>query len=169
MKLRPLLAPIVGAALLSFSTNVAQAVKPRVPIGTESASDLEVGCDADTTKALVRKFVRNYNEGRVAAMDRLWAREPRFEWFSTGPPGARFGPRAYNRASLVAYFRGRVRAQERIRLTELHAGYDPARNLVHFKGKLVRSARDLRLRPPHDFKGAADCETGRPVLIVWSM
>jgi hypothetical protein len=164
MKLRPLLAPIVAAALLGFSTSVAQAVLPRVAVGTNRSL-----CNADTTKALVRKFVRNYNEGRVAAIDRLWAREPGFQWFSTGPPGARLGPPAYNRATLAAYFRARVRVHERIRLTELHAGYDPERNIVHFSGKLVRSADDLRPRSPHDFKGAANCESGRPVLIVWSM
>jgi hypothetical protein len=162
MILRPLLGPIVAAALLSFSASVAQAVAPRVPIGTAS-------CNADTTKALVRRFVRDYSEGRVVAIDRLWAREPRFQWFSTGPPGARLGPRAYNRATLAGYFRARVRARERIRLTELRAGYDAARNIVHFSGKLVRSADDLRPRPPHDFKGAAACESGSPVLIVWSM
>jgi hypothetical protein len=162
MNLSPLFGPIVAAALLAFSASVAQADAPRVPIGTES-------CNADTTKALVRRFVRNYNEGRVTAIDRLWAREPRFQWFSAGPPGARLGSRAYKRATLAAYFRARVRAHERIGLTELRAGYDAARNLVHFSGRLVRSADDLRPRSPHDFKGAADCASGRSVLIVWSM
>jgi len=105
----------------------------------------------------------------VATIDRLWAPEPRFHWFSTGPPGARLGSRAYDRMTLAAYFRARVRVHERIRLTELGAGYDSRRNLVHFRGKLVRRADDLRPRPSHVFKGAADCESGRPWLIVWSM
>ncbi len=116
MKLRPLLAPIVAAALLASSASVAQAIAPRVLIGAKIGSGPEVGCSADTTKALVRKFVRNYNDGRVAAIDRLWAPEPRFQWFSTGPPGARLGSHAYNRATLAAYFRARERVHERIRL-----------------------------------------------------
>jgi len=62
-----------------------------------------------------------------------------------------------------------VRVHERIRLTELRAGFDPRRRIVNFAGKLVRSADDLLARPPHDFKRAADCVSGRPSLIVWSM
>ena len=38
--------------------------------------------------------------------------------------------------------------------------------IVNFSGKVVRSADDIRPRPPQDFKGAADCVSGRPTLIV---
>ena len=76
--------------------------------------------------------------------------------------GVRLGERAYDRATLAAYFRSRVRAHERIRLTLLRAGYDPTRNIVNFAGKLVRSAKDIRPRGPQDFKGAADCLSGPP-------
>jgi hypothetical protein len=138
-------------------------------LGTSVANGSDAGCTATATKALVRTFVRSYGEGRVAAIDRLWAPAPRFQWFSTGPPGARLGSRAYDRATLAGYFRTRVRVHERIRLTRLGAGYDPRRHLVRFAGKLVRSADDLRPRPPQAFKGAADCVAGRPTLIVWSM
>jgi hypothetical protein len=117
----------------------------------------------------MRTFVRNYAAGRVAVIDRLWAREPRFQWFSAGPPGARLGRPAYVRATLAAYFRSRIRRHERIRLTEVHAGYDPRSEIVDFSGKLVRSADDMRPRVPSDFKGAADCVSGRPTFIVWSM
>ena len=55
-------------------------------------------------------------------------------------------------------------------LTDLRARYDPGREIVNISGKLVRSADDIRRRrPPQDFKGAADCVSGRPMLIVWSM
>jgi hypothetical protein len=117
----------------------------------------------------VRTFVRTYSGGRVSVIVRLWAPEPRFRWFSTGPPGARLGRRAYDRSTLAGYFRTRVRKHERLRLAYLRAGYDPRRKVVDFSGKLVRSADDLRPRPPQDFKGAADCVSGRPSLIVWSM
>jgi hypothetical protein len=99
----------------------------------------------------------------------MWAPSPRFQWFSTGPPGARLGERAKDRTTLATYFRTRVRARERIRLTILGAGYDPTRDIVNFGGKLVRTAKDIRPRGPQDFKGAADCLSGRPLLIVWSM
>jgi hypothetical protein len=62
-----------------------------------------------------------------------------------------------------------VRVHERIRLTQLGAGYAATRDIVNFGGKLVRSADDIRSRAPQDFKGTADCVSGRPVFIVWSM
>ena len=126
-------------------------------------------CTADATRALVRAFVRDYDDGRVVAIGPVWGPEPYFQWFSTRAPGARLGARAYDRATLLAYFRARARVHENLRLTELRAGYDPMRNIVNFAGKLVRSADDLRPRPPQDFKGAADCRAGRPRLIAWSM
>jgi hypothetical protein len=127
-------------------------------------------CSADATRVLVHSFVRDYSAGRVAAINRMWAPAPRFQWFSSGKPGARLGGPAYVRSTLARYFRSRVRMHERLRLTELGAGYDPARDIVNFAGKLVRSADDIRRRrPPQAFKGAADCVSGRPTLIVWSM
>jgi hypothetical protein len=128
------------------------------------------GCTAEATKSLVRSFAADYNSGRVPVINGFWAPAPRFLWFSTGPPGARLGPRAYNRATLAAYFRARVRVHERIHLTDLRAGYDPTRKIVNFGGKLVRTADDRPPpRAPQDFKGAADCLSGHPLLIVWSM
>ena len=127
-------------------------------------------CTADATRVLVHSFARDYSAGRVAVINRMWAPEPRFQWFSSGKTGARLGSPAYVRSTLARYFRSRVRVHERLRLTELHAGYDPGRGIVDFSGKLVRSADDIRRRrPPQDFKGAADCVSGRPLLIVWSM
>jgi hypothetical protein len=127
-------------------------------------------CSADATRVLVHSFVRNYSAGRVAAINRMWAPVPRFQWFSTRRPGARLGRAAYVRSTLARYFRLRVRVHERLRLTELGAGYDPARDIVNFGGKLVRSADDIRQRqPPQNFKGGADHVSGRPTLIVWSM
>ena len=139
------------------------ALRGRGPLGHEA------GCTAAATKALVRTFVRDYDQGQVALIDRLWAREPYFQWFSTRAPGARLGPAAYDRATLASYFRSRVQVHEDLRLIELGAGYDPARNIVNFGGKLVRSADDLRPTSPQDFKGAAACVSGGPILIVWSM
>ena len=127
------------------------------------------GCTAVTTKALVQKFVRSYDRGQVAVIDRLWAREPYFQWFSTRAPGARLGPAAYNRSTLASYFRARMRARENLRVIKLGAGYDPKRNIVNFAGKLVRSADDLPAGAPQDFKGAVQCGLEQPLLIVWSM
>ena len=141
------------------------------PAGVDSATadHARRACTADATVTLVHAFVRGYDNGQVRLINRMWARAPRFQWFSAGPPGARIGEPAYDRATLASYFRSRVRAHEWIRLTKLHAGYDPARDIVNFSGKLVRSAKNIRPQGPKDFKGAADCLSGRPLLIVWSM
>jgi hypothetical protein len=128
------------------------------------------GCTADATIALVRVFVASYSKGRLARLEAFWAPAGRFHWFSTGPPGKRLGRSAYDRSTLEAYFRMRVLAHERIRLVEVRAGYSAARDLVDFSGKLIRSADDRPApRAPQDFKGAADCVSGSPRLIVWSM
>ena len=119
---------------------------------------------------LTHSFARNYNAGRVSVINGMWAPEPRFQWFSSEKPGARLGPPAYVRSTLARYFRSRVKVHERLRITELGARYDPQRQIVNFAGKLVRRADDIRpRRPPHDFKGAADCVSGGPTFIVWSM
>lgn len=142
-----------------------------VGVGASGAFDSprSVGCSAITTKALVEAFVQNYDSGQVAVIDRLWARRPYFQWFSTRAPGARLGAAAYSRSTLASYFRARVRAHENLRVIKLGAGYDPKRNIVNFVGKLVRSADDLPAGAPQDFKGAAQCGLGRALLIVWSM
>ena len=99
----------------------------------------------------------------------MWAPEPYFQWFSARAPGGRSGAQAYDRATLAAYFRARVRTHERLVLTKLGAGDDPNRNIVNFGGYLRRSARDIHSTKPQPFKGAADCRLGDPSLIVWSM
>jgi hypothetical protein len=52
--------------------------------------------------------------------------------------------------------------------TKLGAGYDPKRNIVNFGGKILRRADGVKRRLL-DFKGAADCVSGGPSLIAWSM
>ena len=56
-------------------------------------------CTADATKALIQSFVRGYGAGHVRAIDRMFAPEPRFEWFSAGKPASRYGSVAENRAT----------------------------------------------------------------------
>lgn len=158
MEGRPVLGRLVGLAAVV------------VLLAASADARASSACTADATRVLVQSFTRNYSAGRVGVINRMWAPEPRFEWFSSGKPGARRGPPARVRSTLALYFRSRVRVHERLRLTDLRAGYDPGRGIVHFSGKVLRSADDIRRqRPPHDFKGAADCVSGRPMLIVWSM
>jgi hypothetical protein len=133
-----------------------------------AALALSGGCTADATKRVINSFVADYNAGRVLYADRLWAPEPRFQWLSTSGPGAATRRDPYNRATLRSFLRARARVHDRIEIETLGAGYNPRQHTVDFGGKLIRSADDLR-RGRHDFKGAADCVSGRPKLIVWSM
>ena len=103
-------------------------------------------CTAEAARALVRRFVGDYNTGRLAKIDRLWAPAGRFQWYSSSPPGARLGPRAYDRTTLINYFRGRMHEHERNLITKLGAGYDPNRDIVNFGGKVMRRADGMEPR-----------------------
>jgi hypothetical protein len=163
------LAALVGIVVLfGLGASASQALGSARSLMSADSLENEMTCTPVTTKALVQKFVRDYDSGQVAVIDRLWAREPYFQWFSTRAPGARLGAAAYNRSTLASYFRARVRAHENLRVIKLGAGYDVNRNIVNFAGKLVRRADHLPAGAPKDFKGAVRCGN-RPLLIVWSM
>ena len=98
--------------------------------GPAHGGGAKTACTPDAAKTLIHAFVRNYSAGRVAVINRMWAPEPRFRWFSSGKPGARLRAAAYVRSTLARYFRSRARVHERLRLTELRAGKDPARGIV---------------------------------------
>jgi hypothetical protein len=111
-------------------------------------------CTAAATIALVNAFVRDYNGKRPVAAATRFAPEPAFQWFSAPD---RLAGRAYDRATLVAYFH---RRHAPLHVVRIRAGYDPARDIVDFSGKLAANK---------DFKGAATCTPHGPSLIVWSM
>src|SRR5215211_7850006 len=72
-------------------------------------------------------FTRAFNAGDIRKLDGLFARKSAngragFKWYSTGPPGARFGGAATNRSTLMSYFAGRHRAGERLKLLQLSGG-----------------------------------------------
>jgi ketosteroid isomerase-like protein len=117
-------------------------------------------CTPADGKAVVRDFAAAWNRGDVAAANALWATKPEFKWFSSAE---RTGARAYARSTVATYIRSRVRLHEKLRIVSLRAGYDAARNLVHFSGTLARGA------PAKPFKGAVTCSTPTPQLVVWSM
>jgi len=149
----------VGVALFALTAGLV------LPAGAR-ADAVAGSCTAVATTALVRQFVARYNSADATAADRLFAPAPRFQWFSS----AQRAGDAKDRATLRAYFRSRALVHERLRIVTLGAGYEARRHLVQFGGKLIRTADDRRTRiRPQDFKGSADCVSGRPRFIVWSM
>lgn len=120
----------------------------------ESASD----CTPGATRTAVASFVSAFDRGDYHQLDRLFARPPLFQWYSSSVPGLRMTTVARNRASLIAYFRARHLKRDRLRLvsftfTANSYGYG------NFVFKMMRSAADYRRGASFGLiaKGAALC------------
>jgi hypothetical protein len=82
-----------------------------------------VRCDVAALRATFGAFVRAYNRGELRTLDRLFAREPRFVWFSSG------GPARSNRGALLEHLQRRQARGDRLRaLTYRFNGYERERN-----------------------------------------
>jgi hypothetical protein len=133
-------------------------------------------CAPDEVQTLVRQFVTAFNAGKVARLDKLFAKDdhdgdaatPSFQWYSTGPPGARAAPAAESRATLMRYFAARHRRGERLRLVWLSNG-GPSNGYFSFGFHIHRAARDMRRPGTFEGKGAAICVTNRAQLAAWSV
>jgi hypothetical protein len=119
-------------------------------------------CDVATLRATLAGFVRAYNRGELRTLDRLFAREPRFVWFSSG------GPARSNRSVLLDHLQRRHDRDDRLRaLTYRFNGYERARDLGHFEFEAQRRADDLAAGSWFEMvgKGALDC-AAPPVTIA---
>jgi hypothetical protein len=144
---------VVGLALVSSSVPAADAAP----------------CRADATKRVVVQFLQAFNAGDIRSADRFFAAIGVFRWYSTTAPGTRRGRVAYRRETLRAYLESRARARERLQLLRFRfGGVDRGSALAHFNGSLRRSARGVT---PRTFllRGAAECASGDPLLVLWSM
>jgi hypothetical protein len=126
-------------------------------------------CDERGTRELVTRFISAFNRGDVKTLDRLFARGTGWQWYAVGTaPGKRIQAAAYNRGTLVKYFRARHRQRERLVLVSFQyngwsSGY------AHFEYQLLRRAADMRKPVPRTYagRGAVSCWAGR--LAIWSM
>jgi len=115
----------------------------------------------------VARFITAFNRGEVKTLDRLFARGTWWRWFAVGTaPGRRIQGAAYNRKTLVKYFRTRHGKHERLQLQYLQynglsAGYG------HFQFQVLRKADDMATPVLYIGKGAMSCFTGN--FAVWSM
>jgi hypothetical protein len=106
--------------------------------------------------------VRAYNRGELGTLDRLFAREPRFVWFSSG------GPARSNRGALLDHLQRRHERGDRLRiLTYRFGGYEGERDYGHFEFEAQRRADDLADGGWADVvgKGVLDC-AAPPVTIA---
>jgi hypothetical protein len=147
------LAPLLAAALLAGS-----------PAGANGES-----CNERGTQELVVQFIGAFNRGDLAQLDRLFARGMWWRWYAVGTaPGKRIQAAAYNRNTLVKYFRARHKRHEHLQLrsfqyTGRSDGY------ANFQYEILRRADDMARRAPRTYtgKGAMSCWEGR--LAVWGM
>lgn len=146
------LASLVAAALLGTT--------PSAPAGET--------CDGRGTRALVVNFINAFNRGDTKQLDLLFARGMWWKWFSVGTaPGKRIQGAAYNRQTLLKYFKARHRRHERLELRMFRSAERGSTGYANFTYELVRKADDMRAPVLYVGKGAMSCWTGN--IAVWSM
>lgn len=147
------LAPLLAAAFLAGSP----------------ASSAGESCNEWGTRELVVEFIGAFNRGDFTQLDRLFARGMWWRWYAVGTaPGKRTQGPAYNRTTLLKYFRARHKKHERLQLRSFqYTGR--SEGFAHFQYQVLRSADDIAGRSPRVYtgKGAMSCWVGR--LAVWGM
>jgi hypothetical protein len=151
---------------LAMSFLLALALVPAALSAGELPPDVQA-CAPGDTRGVVERFVRAFNAGSIPTLDRVFAPANSFNWYSTGRPGVRVGPAAYDRSTLMPYFRARLRQSERLRLVRFK-GNGNSNRYGHFEFLIERRSRELR---PTVFqgKGAAICAASGDTISVWSV
>lgn len=124
------------------------------------------GCAARPTRTIWLAFVHAFSSGSYRRLDALFAQEPDFVWYSSNVPGLRNGTAAFDRRTLIAYFR--ARHVQRDRLRSVAFAYHGDGNFTY---RLRRSANDYKSGAWFGLigKGAASCAGGQARLIVVSV
>ena len=145
---------------------LALAIVPAATSGGELPPDVQ-DCAPGEAQRVVQRFVRAFNSRDIPALDRGFAPTESFNWYSTGRPGVRLGPAAYDRSTLIPYFRAQQSQGERLRLVRFEGGGN-ANGYAHFRFRIERRSRELR---PTVFqgKGAAICAASGDTISVWSV
>jgi hypothetical protein len=148
-----MLAPLLAAVLVGSS--------PAVATGAP--------CDERGSRELVAAFITAFNRGDVKSLDRLFARGMWWRWYSvSSAPGRRIQTAAYNRKTLITYFRARHKRHERLQLQWLQFN-GHANGFGNFEYQLLRRADDMKAPTPRPYvgKGAISCFAGK--LSIWRM
>ena len=124
-------------------------------------------CTPYETRATFDGFVRAFNLGEAAALDRLVASPHSFVWFSVSGAGPRLGNRSRDRSTLLRYFETRHALRDRL-VDISFSGGGNSNGYGHFTFRLTRSADD-ELPSRYEGKGAVLCEDAGNTIAVWSM
>lgn len=154
---------------------------PAAALSASQPRPTEAECTRKKVARLVTAFVTAYNRGNAERLERIWAQEPHFEWFSVERERQR--PDPYDRATLGEYFSARHELSDRLRLRYLRVR--PRRDsddTFGFVFRLTRHSNEKRGRGGYHGKGSALGpesflvpqlpDPNRPsscVLHVWSM
>jgi hypothetical protein len=117
----------------------------------------------DDVIALVRDFVRAYNDGDLVRLEEVFSQEEDFQWYFV--QGERVREDAEQRRTLLPYFAQRHLLDDRLEVLKLsvrrergwHGGYD-------FSIRLRRESVEARAQGLWHGKGAADC-----AIYAWSI
>jgi hypothetical protein len=151
---------VVGLCIAAVAASAAHASSPE--------ANRVRDCRPGEVEQGVTAFTRAFNAGDLRKLDGLFARKgihgtPGFQWYSTGPPGARFGSAATNRSTLMSYFAARHRARERLKLVQLSGGNADDNAYADFAFQIVRQARAFQ------GKGASICSRYGARIAVWAI
>ncbi|MDP9068373.1 MAG: hypothetical protein M3N53_08540 [Actinomycetota bacterium] len=126
----------------------------------------EEACTSEEARVALKDFVSAYNRGHLELLDSMWAKEPKFEWYTVGP-----GPERLNgdRSNLIAYFAERHELGDRMDFLRLkvlqgdtwHGGRD-------FNYTLRRTSDDLWPSADGVYEGKG-AMSARCKFFVWTM
>ena len=138
---------------------------------TTSVEDGPVPCTPSEVRTTVRRILAAFNRGDLDALDRSFARDPGFRWYSTAEPGRRRPMVIRARGSLVPYLARRHARGERLHLENIRVNGKTEANPAYgnFTFHLTRRSENLE-QTRYQGKGAAYCfRTAPDVVLVWSM
>jgi hypothetical protein len=138
---------------------------------TTSVEDGPVPCTPSEVRATVRRILAAFNRGDLDALDRSFARDPGFRWYSTAEPGRRRPMVIRARGSLVPDLARRHARGERLHLENIRVNGNTEANPPYgnFTFHLTRRSENLE-QTRYQGKGAAYCfRTAPDVVLVWSM
>jgi len=127
-------------------------------------------CRSGEIRSALDSFAHAYSGGDFPRLDRIFAPEPRFEWYSTDAPGRRLSRSAKNRATLIPYFRARHERHDRIALRSFRFNGNAPR-WGNFQFTLRRRTDGYRGGAWFRVwgKGAASCEADEVSIFVVSL
>lgn len=124
---------------------------PGAAFSASQARPTEAECTRKKVARLVTAFVTAYNRGNAERLERIWAQEPDFEWYSVERERQR--PDPYDRATLGEYFTARHELGDRLRLRYLRVRESDG--TFGFTFRLTRHSNEKRGRGGYHGKGSA--------------